>query len=216
MKRRNIERKNIVNCALHTPIGNLGALVAGFKKFYPDYSLRIGFTKSGSFGVFSENDIDVNILATPIHLDDSKAFLLGTEEYAIALPCNHPLVNKTHLKLADFKNEEFVASVGGKSRSCFDPSLLCQEAGFEPHVVCEAQWQTDAMQLVEAGVGCCIVPEYTWLANQSYKIRVRHFDDVKHHRHLYAKTATHKPASSATLLFIEYLKEYARSVSLPK
>lgn len=206
-------RANTINCELNTPIGNPGVLVAGFKKQYPAYSLRIGFPASGVFSIFSEDDVDVSILATPFHLDGETAIFLGTEEYAMALPSNHPLATKQELLLADFKNEEFVASVGGKDKSCFDPTLLCEEAGFNPRIICETQWQTDAMQLVEAGVGCCIVPEYTWLANQSFNIVVRHFSDVKHHRHLYAQIAKHKAPSAATKDFVRYLKDYARSVA---
>lgn len=212
IKQRNNQRTLLINCALRTPIGNPGTLVAGFRKKYPSYTLRIGFPSSGAFGIFDEDDIDVSILATPLHLESSKAILLGTEEYAIALPPNHPFAKKESLKLSDLKNEDFIVSIGGKALSCFDPDALCQEAGFEPHITCAVQRQNEAMQLVEAGVGCCIVPEFTWLANEPYKVIVRHFSDVKHHRHLYAQLAEHKEASEAALGFIEYLKDYAKSI----
>lgn len=216
LQRRTTSRSNTINCALHTPIGNPGVLVAGFKKLHPNYTLRIGFLLSGAFGIFSEDDVDINIIATPLHLENDKAIFLGTEEYAMALPCDHPLAIKETLNLSDFKDENFIVSIGGKSISCFDPDALCQEAGFDAHIVCAVQQQNEAMQLVEAGVGCCIVPEYTWLANESYNITLRHFSDIKHHRHLYAQLATHKQPSIATLSFIEYLKDYAKDIQLQK
>ena len=209
----NLERKNTVNCALYTPVGNLGTLIANFKKQYPVYSLKVGFPSSGVFGVFNENDIDISIIATPLHLASEEATLLGTEQYAIALPLNHPLAEKQSLKLSDFKNDDFVFSVGAIEQSCFDPWLLCEKAGFIPKCICEVQWQTDALQLVEAGVGCCIAPEFSWLANQSYNIIVRHFKtDGSEHRHLYAQLAQHKQASPASLAFLNYLKDYTKTI----
>ncbi len=215
IKSQNNERSNTVNCALYSPIGNPGTLVAGFKEQHPDLLLRIGFPSAGVFGVFSENDIDIKILALPLYLKSDKATLLGTEEYAIALPKKHPLAQKKDLCLADFAGEDFVASVGAKANSCFSPTSLCKEAGFDPHVVCEVQWQTEALQLVEAGVGCCLVPEFTWLAHQSYDIVVRYLHDVKHHRHIYAQLSEHKHPTQATLTFMKYLQNYAQSVTSP-
>lgn len=214
-KSRNDKRSSTVNCALYTPIGNPGTLVEGFKKHYPQHKLRIGFPSAGVFSVFKESDIDINMLALPLHLKDDNAVLLGTEEYAMALPAAHPLAHKKDLALADFANENFVVSVGAKANSCFNPTALCEEAGFSPHIVCEVQWQTEAMQLVEAGVGCCIVPEYTWLAHQSYHLEVRYLHDVKHHRHIYAQLSAHKQPTEAALAFMDYLKDYAKTVISP-
>lgn len=216
IKKHNSERANTVNCALFTPIGNPGVLVAQFKNNFPEYNLRIGFPSAGVFGVFNEDDVDIKILATPLHLDNEKAHLLGTEEYAIVLPIDHPLLHKQNLKLIDFKNEDFVASVGARAQSCFSPNELCEEAGFTPKTSCEVQWQTEALQLVEAGVGCCIVPEFTWLANQSFNLAVRHVSDIKHHRHIYAQLSDHKQPTPATLAFLEFIKKYARSIKIPR
>lgn len=215
MKEHNSKRTRTVNCALATPIGNPGTLVAGFKSQYPQYILRIGFVSAGIFGVFNDDDIDLTLLTTPLHLDNTQAVLLGTEEYTLALPKEHPLAYKDNLKLSDLANDDFVASVGGKDNSCFNPTALCQEAGFSPRIVCEVQWQTEALQLVEAGVGCCIVPEYTWLANQSYNFVVRYISDIKHHRHIYAQLSNHKNSSPATLAFMNYLIQYASSLASP-
>ena len=215
MKEHNSKRTKTVNCALHSPIGNPGTLVAGFKEIHPEYSLRIGFLSSGAFGVFNEDDIDVNILATPLHLESEKAILLGTEQYAMALPVNHRFAKRNDLRLADFKDEDFIISIGGKSISCFDPDVLCQEAGFQPKITCVVQRQNEAMQLVEAGVSCCIVPEYTWLANEPYQITVKHFSDVKHHRHIYAQYSEHKQPTQATKAFVNYLINYSQSVKIP-
>ncbi len=206
-------RDSTVNCALGTPVGNPGALVAGFKQAYPNYTLRIGFTLAGAFSVFSQSDTDIAIKATPLHIDDESAELLGTEAYAMALPAQHPLASRKAVRLADFKDEPLIASIGGQSISCFNPTALCQEAGFLPRIACEVQWHTDAMALVEAGVGCCIVPEYTWLANYSYNLAVRPISDVVHHRHIYAQIANHKTPTPATRAFLFYLKSYAAELA---
>ncbi|HTB64260.1 MAG TPA: LysR substrate-binding domain-containing protein [Opitutales bacterium] len=77
----------------------------------------------------------------------------------IALPRNHPLTKRKHLKLSDLVNEPFIFP--RQSMSTFRNWLLelCRASGFVPKIVQEADNAMGIMGLVASGVGVAFSPE---------------------------------------------------------
>ena len=76
------------------------------------------------------------------------------------VPPEHPLAGGKEVALESLANEPFVHFPRPVAPGLYDRILdLCQEAGFRPRVVQEAQEWLTIVGLVEAGVGVSLVPE---------------------------------------------------------
>jgi LysR family transcriptional activator of glutamate synthase operon len=82
---------------------------------------------------------------------------IAIEPLRLALPRDHPLGQQQHIPLADLADERFISlSPTSALRRLTDS--LCEEAGFEPDVVFEAEDLSTVRGFVAAGLGVAIVP----------------------------------------------------------
>lgn len=201
-------RARTVNCGMKIPLGNSGALLRGFYDRRPDITIRMGYPTSSQF---DQQSVDVTLFGTSLKIDDPNVITLGREELLAILPPEHPLANKPDLKLADLARDPFIFTNPSTMR---DASIsMCEEAGFEPHITMETQLFSEALSMVEAGIGCCIGTEVTWLAHMPFQVVARRPTDVHRHRYLYARVREHEQPSAATMAFINYLQDYAEEMA---
>lgn len=199
------QRLLTINCIMRMPLGDTGKMLQGFHQRHPDCTVRLGWIDSG---IFEKETADLVLMSTPLALDDPDSILLGQEDYALLVPNSHPYANKDTVRLADMKNESFVISSGGKKNTCFDPVSMCTQAGFEPKIVGETYWFSDALNLAAAGIGCCIAPRVSWLAGYDLPLTVKTISDVHLTRYLYIKIPHQSIPTAMTWDFIDYLQDY--------
>lgn len=203
-------REKIVNCAVEIPVGHAGELLRTFHDRHPDIVVRMGYPDSSTF---FRQIIDIKLFGSQLIIDGPNTVTLGREQYVAILPSDHPLSTEEHFKLSMLKNEPFILTNPSDLRTTV--TEMCHEAGFEPNVVTETQLYSEALSLVESGIGCTIGTTFTWLGRHHFNIAVKVCEDVKRFRYLYANLNSDIETSEATKTFIEFLKEYSYEITQP-
>ncbi len=200
------KQKRTVCCGMNIPVGNIGALLAGFYKEHGDISISMGYPTSGQF---ANRPLDMELMGSAVKLEGSNVIPLGRERILLVMPPNHPLANKPDLKLADLKDEPFVFTNPSEMRTLTE--TMCREAGFTPKIVMETQLYSEALSLVAHGIGCCLGGEFAWLLNmdEAYDFVARDPVDAHRFRYLYARIPEHQTPSEAAWAFINYLQDCA-------
>lgn len=201
-------RDRIVNCAVEIPVGHAGELLRTFYDLYPDILVRMGYPDSSTF---SQQVIDIKLFGSPLKLEEDNTILLGKEQYVAILPSNHPLANEEHFKLAMLRDEQFILTNPSDLRNTV--TEMCHEAGFEPNIVAETQLYSEALSLVESGIGCTIGTTFTWLGHHHFNIAVKVCEDVQRYRYLYANLNSDIETTDATKTFIDFLKSYSKEIT---
>lgn len=202
------ERNSTVNCAMEIPLGNMGEVLRQFYERHPSILIRMGYADSTQF---NKRALDVILCSSATPIEDTNYIFLGKEDLMIVMPPNHSLAQRESVALADFKHDDFVFTNPSVMRNI--SYAMCIEAGFEPRIIMETQLFSEALSIVSTGLGCCIATEITWLGNMPYKVVVRKPTDVHRHRYLYARLPKHIAPSEATWAFINYLQDYAESIT---
>jgi DNA-binding transcriptional LysR family regulator len=206
------DRSATVNCVHRMPVGDTGALVNGFRTNYPQYRVRIGFPESA---LFARSTIDVELVAMRDRIDDSSYIFIGEDHPVLLVPSGYPLAEETSVRLADLGDEEFVVAAGhGKKHedSYFEGGtlhyILCGRKNISPSVTCEVQWFSEALNLVDKGVGCCIGYDMSWLAGSSYHFVVKPLEDVSEDRNLYLHFVSGNKPTDAAWAFADFIQDY--------
>lgn len=130
-----------------------------FREEYPDMEVVLKEMPPHSIeeGILS-GQIDVGFsgfLMTPF--SEVAYEIVYRDPLAVALPKGHPLEKCANVPLAALANEPFVMYSQAHKPAAFDQLLeLCQNAGFSPRIVQEAESETAVLSLVATGVGVAI------------------------------------------------------------
>jgi DNA-binding transcriptional LysR family regulator len=92
-----------------------------------------------------------------MHDEELDLTHLIDDPYDAILPEGHRLARRRALRLADLKDDPWVASTAACGCRAIT-ERACQEAGFEPRVAFEADETMAAQALVAAGVGVALLP----------------------------------------------------------
>jgi DNA-binding transcriptional LysR family regulator len=116
--------------------------------FLPDHADALG---AGTF--------DVAIEREPDPVDGVTAVPIQVEPFVAAVPADHPLARRRLIRVEVLRDQPFVLFPRERAPGLYRQLLaLCRGAGFEPHVVQDAEaWQT-IISLVEAGIGVSLIP----------------------------------------------------------
>lgn len=205
---RNLAREKLVNCSIEIPLGNSGKLMRAFQDMHPDITLHVGYKYSN---LFKNQTTDIELFGNAIDLDEDNVIKLGREKYVLVLPPNHPLANRETVSLRAMKDDPFIftepSEIYNESKS------MCREVGFEPRVVGQSQIFSEALSMVEAGIGCCIAAEFTWLAGMNLNVCVKQIDDAHRARNIYARLPKNVKPSKATWAFVDFLQDYSEKVT---
>lgn len=107
-------------------------------------------------------DIDLALLRPPIGEPGLQVETIRRDRLIVALPDRHPLARLDVIRLADLRDEYFVAHVGN-GRSVMSAVLAgaCADAGFVPRTRHEVQETSTLVTMVAGGLGVAIVPAPT-------------------------------------------------------
>lgn len=123
--------------------------------------------------------IDVGFVVGPVRRDGIAVRTIHRHRYVAVLPPDHRLAGRRSLELAELKAEPFVFG----RRATWGPYLqkiesLCQQAGFAPDVVQEADWSESIFAFVRAGIGITIYVERTPALNAAGTV-IRPIGDIE-------------------------------------
>lgn len=103
-------------------------------------------------------DIDMGVLALPVHADGVETHKLYDEEFTIALPKDHPLASKNTIKLDELARDSLLLLEDGHCLR--DQALdICSRAGMEEDQDYRATSLETLRQMVAAGVGITLLPK---------------------------------------------------------
>lgn len=190
------------------PMGDVEAVVIGFKKKYPDVRLRVA-SWPGNDAIKSVRP-HITFFASPIVHKERNYLLLGEEDICLAVAKDNPLAKRKSVKLADLSEESFVRVLPSSLYELTSSMFL--EAGFVPHVVIEDQDFNRILSYVSSDFGVCLAPHITWFGRWKKHVVRLPISDVKRKRYLYLKWPENTVMNWATLRFREYVIEYFNTV----
>ena len=132
---------------------------------------------------------------------------LVSDPMFLAMPADHPLARKRHLKLADLADDSWIAG----SSDCECNRLInraCAVAGFEPRIAFQTDDYTAMQGFVAAGVGVSLIAELG-LTTVRDDIVVRSLGRETPIREVYAATLLDSHRTPATLAMLEILTSVA-------
>jgi LysR family transcriptional regulator, hydrogen peroxide-inducible genes activator len=109
-------------------------------------------------------ELDVGLMVLPVPDERLTAEALFVDPFRVVLPADHPLGEKTAVRLADLAAEPVLLL---DAVHCFGEQVfsLCRRGGLEPNVVCSGEQLSTLLGLVSAGVGVSVVPEMAAMAD---------------------------------------------------
>ena len=139
----------------------LPRLLPAFRQKYPNIELRLEESRTSELLAYIEvGAIDIAIVRTPILSPIARrVHVLQEEALIVAVARNSRFAGRASLRLAELREEPFVIYSRTSVPSMHAITMLvCQEAGFVPHVMEEAAHLQTIICLVESGLGVALVP----------------------------------------------------------
>ena len=104
------------------------------------------------------------IIKEELH-ENEQFILLWQEDYLLALPYNHVLSLQDSIRLADFDELPFIQRIPCTAWSSLNDTLTL--AGFSVDIRAKIQTIDYALGLVQAGLGCALVPAHSEVLSKS-------------------------------------------------
>jgi DNA-binding transcriptional LysR family regulator len=137
-------------------------LIRGFRLQYPDVQLVLSeATSAAIIRMLNEEALDLGIVRTPLLQAHGASLLtMQRDRLLLAMPQDHPLVDRESLALADFAREPFIMYSPSDAAGLHAYAMsACEAAGFAPEISQEATQVPTVLALVESGLGVALVPE---------------------------------------------------------
>jgi DNA-binding transcriptional LysR family regulator len=179
--------------------------IAAFQQRHPavSVSLREGFTPE-LLQLLGAGDADVAVVSYPDtqHLDGFDLRKICDDFMYVAFPGDHRLVGQRQVRLADLRDEEWIA---GSSQPEDTLISSCLRNGFRPRIGFVARDWMAKQGFVAAGIGITLVPSLAADAvRRDVKLALVHPDDIPP-RQVYSATTSGFTPSPATRAFLDIL-----------
>jgi DNA-binding transcriptional LysR family regulator len=188
--------------------------VARFRREHPDVSLTLAEGEPEDIGPrVRAGEFDLALLFQfPGVRERPAAGLRSTklleDPMHVALPAEHPLVDKRALSLADLRDQHWVQT-SASSPCARHVVRSCLAAGFEPYVAFESDDYDTVQGLVAAGVGVALIPRLA-LTRVHSGIVVRALAPSSPTRQVTVATMNGPGVAPAARAMIEVLRGVAR------
>lgn len=130
-------------------------IITDFYSAFPQLTVNIiGNSSYPLLEALENQSIDVAFLTRPVRgtYPALKFTSLGTDDYCLLASKNHPLAGRKTVSLQELKEDRFI--LHQPTQAVSDICLAaCEEAGFEPHIICRNNAAPIAANLVRAGLG---------------------------------------------------------------
>jgi molybdate transport repressor ModE-like protein len=191
--------------------------IATFRERHPEVELTVRqLEPEDSLPLLKCGDIDIALTIEPSALDESdgldSTFLLDDPMFA-ALPLNHPLADKSRVRLKDLANDSWI----GTTDACSCGALVrnqCIRMGFEPNITFESDDYLAIQGLIAAGVGVALIPTLA-LTTVREDIVIRDLGADAPIRQIAAATLPGAQRSPAARAMLDVLTEVATQYAKP-
>ncbi len=155
-------QKGTLNLGIITSLQciDFGALLSAFCGTYGDIAVNI--TQAGTYRLLDmllARTADLAFLNKPVGgIPAPLNFVkLGEDRYSLAIPRLHPLAGRKEVSLKELSGEKFIFHQSGQAAAelC---QRACEQAGFEPQVVCRSADPTTGLYMVQGGLGVAFLP----------------------------------------------------------
>jgi len=135
-------------------------IVIEFRKQHPEVTLDlINLQTANQIEGLLEKTIDIGFLRLPLSNDQLSITVIHRERFVVILPKEHRLAREKQLRIAQLRNESFVAYGRHWAPGFFDSVMqLCSREGFSPNIIQETAEMYTAIAFVGAGAGIAILP----------------------------------------------------------
>ena len=132
-------------------------MLNGFRSRYPDVKYELSFDGSDVLlqGLSDRKFHGIFVVSSPSFLEERKEFYsvrISTEEYKLIVPQNSKLFTKSEVTVSDLAHETIIMP-SEKTLLYRQLSLMFQEEGITPEVLCSTSQSDIAGQLTGAGLG---------------------------------------------------------------
>src|SRR3954454_5955656 len=192
--------------------------IATFRERHPDIELTVRqLEPEDSLPMLKSGEIDIALTIEPDTTQEAEGldstFLLDDPMFA-ALPLNHPLANKTRVRLKDLANEAWIGttdswSCGARVRN------QCIRRGSEPQITFESDDYLAIQGLIAAGVVVALIPTLA-LTTVRDDIVIRDLGTEAPVRQIAAATLPGAQRSPAARAMLDVLGEVATQYAKPK
>ncbi len=147
------------------------SIVIAFRKKNPGVTLDlINLRTASQVKGLLDKSIDIGFLRLPLSHEDLEITVIHRERFVVVLPRGHRLAREKRMRIAQLRDEPFVAYGRQWAPGFFDSVVqLCTREGFSPNIIQETGEMYTAIALVAAGAGIAILPRSVVLA-QSAKV----------------------------------------------
>src|SRR3954468_866016 len=191
--------------------------IATFRNRHPDIELTVRqLEPEDSLPLLKSGELDIALTIEPSTGMDTDGlditFLLDDPMFA-ALPLNHPLANKSRVRLKDLATDAWI----GTTDSCSCGALVrnqCIRMGFEPQITFESDDYLAIQGLIAAGVGVALIPTLA-LTTLRDDIVIRDLGNDAPIRQIAAATLPGAQRSPAARAMLDVLGEVAKQYATP-
>lgn len=138
----------------------LPELLQVFRQRFPDVQLTLyELTTEQQLQKLRNGEIDIGFLYLPSYDDSLSIVSVTNEPLIVALPQSHPLTMSPQISLSSLAGEPFILPSRHLAVGFYDRVVnACQQRGFSPRVVQEANTIQTIVSLVAGGIGISLVP----------------------------------------------------------
>jgi LysR family transcriptional regulator, hydrogen peroxide-inducible genes activator len=150
-------------------------------------------------------DLDLALVALPIHDDRLQVEPLLTEALWLALPPRHRLQRRRHITVEDLKEERFILL---DEMHCLGEQILtfCRANECHPRIACRSAQISTIQALIALGQGISLIPEMARRADATHSRSYRLLADGKPTRTIAAIWHKHRYHSPVAEWFLEMLR----------
>ncbi len=208
IREANKHRENEVFLSMRAASQLLPRIISGFRERHPGIRISITQENSGQGPRW-----DVGIQSSRLNEQTANSRLVLRENILLALPRGHRLDGKSEVRLSDLADENFIALQKGMSlREITDE--YCIMAGFTPNVILESDNPSTIRDLLELGIGVCLIPEATWKLKSNERIRLLRVTNPVCRRYLSLVTQPRSYTPGAVEHFKDFLVEFFKRLPL--
>ena len=136
--------------------GRVPDLLAEFRRRYPDIKVLLKQAHGSALSAdLLAGDLDLAVVIPAP--DRLRHVRIGTQQIHVAVPDFHPLTTLTHVRLADLKDETFIANPPSYNLRQLTETW-CREAGYMPDIAFEVTEFATIRELVGRGLGIALLP----------------------------------------------------------
>lgn len=185
------------------------SLMMEAKKVFPH--MRFQLTQSNSSVIMRKlevGELDICLVSSLETSKDVHWEKLWEEELYLIVPKNHPLNNRSSVKLSEFAEEPFISIKKGNSLRKYVDEIFKSE-GYRLNVAFEGEEVHTIAGLVESGLGVSLIPQIKGL--DQYEVQIIRVDATNCKREIGLSFLNNRYMSGAVSQFIEFIREFFKS-----